>query len=67
MNLLLLDQDGVWRLGDRALRCGSEVEINIGVLVQGRIEHDGQQYYFLAPDELTHIALRNGIEARRRS
>ncbi len=55
---------GRWVYADCELTCGDLVELDIGAWISGRIEHDGKDYYFLAPDGLTAIALREGLPAR---
>lgn len=58
------NENGRWQYGERELTCGDVVEIDIGAWVAGRIEHDGEDYYFLAPDCRTQVALREGLLAR---
>lgn len=58
------NERGRWQYGDRELTCGDVVEIDIGVWLRCRIEHNGRDYYFLAPDGLTAIALCEWMPAR---
>jgi len=58
------NQTGRWEYGGRELTCGDMVEIDIGIWLRGRIEHNGRDYCFLAPDGLTEIKLRKGLPAR---
>lgn len=61
---LAKNQTGRWEYGHRELTCGDVVEIDIGVWIRGRIEHNGRDYYLLAPNGMTEIRLHKGLPAR---
>jgi hypothetical protein len=58
------NETGRWEYADRELTCGDVVEIDIGTWIKGRIEHNGRDYYLLAPDGMTEIGLHKGLPAR---
>ncbi|MDD5657584.1 MAG: DUF5348 domain-containing protein [Elusimicrobia bacterium] len=62
--ILRKNEIGRWEYADCELTCGDLVELNIGAWIRGRIEHNGKDYCFLAPDGATAIPLREGLPAR---
>lgn len=64
MNTLRKTETGRWAVSGRDLGCGDVVEVNVGPWLEGRIEHNGRDYIFLAGSKAVVMLLRPGLEAR---